>query len=175
MFLSGVMWGTGHRLHCRYLRCEKVGGRHGPACEKALWKSDSGRRVHRVRKGGRGASSRSHWPVPLVTLEAMRDEDIHLAIVECDTDTCQKEADAGRCRCESHGAAPGWRLQRCAACSFSVTGVLPDFCCKFCKKTPGCHGPACLQLQWRPLVREEKLLSGQRKEEPMKPTGTLYF
>ena len=41
MFLSGVMWGTGHRLHCRYLRCEKVGGRHGPACEKALWKSDS--------------------------------------------------------------------------------------------------------------------------------------
>ena len=79
MFLSGVMWGTGHRLHCRYLRCEKVGGRHGPACEKALWKSDSGRRVHRVRKGGRGASSRSHWPVPLVTLEAMRDEDIHLA------------------------------------------------------------------------------------------------
>ncbi|CAK0864014.1 unnamed protein product [Prorocentrum cordatum] len=56
-----------------------------------------------------------------------------------------------------HGSAPAWRLQRCSACSFAVTGVLPHFCCRFCEKTPGGHGPACRRLPWRALHRPRSL------------------
>jgi len=56
-----------------------------------------------------------------------------------------------------HSFAPPWRMQRCIGCGFAVTGVVPQFCCKFCSESPGRHGPACKRLPWRPLHRPRSL------------------
>jgi hypothetical protein len=60
--------------------------------------------------------------------------------------------------------------QKCAHCSFAVTGIVPDFCCRKCKVSAGFHGEKCTRRVAFAIERRPEPSAAPGRHQP-KPSA----